>query len=416
MGLLDDHHWRRPLENSDVYYGWFVVGAAFVGQFAAFGTIYSFGVFFGHIVDAFGLSHADTSVVYSFQSVVIYVGSAVLGVVIDRYDTRRLFGLGSVLLVVGMLGASQLGSFAGVVASYGLVAGVGIGLLYVISYTIPVKWFDGRQGLALGVATAGGGVGILLLAPLSSWLIHRLGWRTAYLCLASGLLVLLALATAVLVESPAALDGTADADAHESGASQSVRSRLADARNVAASAPFVLVLLGYLLAYTPIYVFQVHLVEHATVSGIGRAVGVLAISVWGVTNVLGKFATGHAADRLGSARVVAVSAFALGAVTIVVGFVRWPALVLGLMVVLAVAHAGLGALLSVLVSDLFGPQNLSTLFGFVSIAFALTGSVSPYLAGRSYDAFGTYTPAFVGAGLCCVLAGAVLLAASRLGT
>ncbi|MEA5386846.1 MFS transporter [Haloarculaceae archaeon H-GB11] len=414
MGPLAEQHWRRRLADSGIYYGWFVVLASFVGQFAAFGTIYSFGVFFGHIVDAFGLSHANTAVVYSFQSVVIYVGGAVLGIVIDRYDVRRLFGLGSVLLVLGMAGASQLGTFTGVVLSYGLVAGVGIGLLYVIAYTAPVRWFERRRGLALGVATAGGGLGILTMAPLSSWLIARLGWQTAYLYLSTGLFVVLALATVVLAESPDALADASSSNGDDTLPAESLRSQLSGAWKVASSPAFGLVLVGYLLGYTPVYVFQVHLVEHATVAGIGRSVGVLAVSVWGVANVVGKLSTGHAADRLRSSRVVIGSALVLGAVTIGIGLVGRASVLLGLMTVFAVTHAGLGALMSVLISDLFGQEYLSTLFGFAGLAFALTGSVAPYLAGLSYDSFGTYTPAFVVAGLCCVLASAVLFAATRI--
>lgn len=127
--------------------------------------------------------------------------------------------LGAVLLVGGLVGASQFTSFVGVAVSYGLVTGSGIGILYFISYKTPVRWFDCRQGLALGISTSGSGSGLLVLPPLAVELIDLFGWRQAY---RRSCCWLIAIAALFLKESPAAMgvdaggetendDGNADA-------------------------------------------------------------------------------------------------------------------------------------------------------------------------------------------------------------
>ncbi|MFW5949593.1 MAG: hypothetical protein ACOCSD_08355, partial [Halolamina sp.] len=75
---------RRP------YYGWAVVAASFLGTFVVFGLSYSFGVFLDHVVDSFGRARGPASLAFGVQTAAIYAGASVLGVLIDRYGTRRM--------------------------------------------------------------------------------------------------------------------------------------------------------------------------------------------------------------------------------------------------------------------------------------------------------------------------------------
>lgn len=409
----DINGFRRRLAGGGVYYGWFVVGATFVALFTAYGTTYTFGVFFRRIVDTFGGSHANISLIFSLQTFVIYAESAVLGFVIDRYDITRLYAIGATLLVAGLIGASQFTSFLGVVVSYGLVSGTGIGILYVIAYTTPIRWFDRRQGLALGVATAGGGIGILSLPALSSELINLFGWQTAYLVLAAVLAVLLGIAALLIEDSPQAVGVEPGKELREEpqprSDGKSLRAHLSTAYGDILSVGFVLFAVGYMLAYAPIYVLQVHLVEHAAVAEVGAQIGVLAISVWGAMNAVGKLVNGRLADRFGPTTVVAASSGVVSVAAIVLAFVALPPVFLGLAVVLGFSHGGVGALMSVMMASLFDTENFATMFGVASIGFAISGSLFPYLGGLAFDVFETYIPAFVGVGVLGLVAAVCLV-------
>jgi len=78
-------------------------------------------------------------------------------------------------------------------------------------------------------------------------------------------------------------------------------------------------------------------------------------------------------------------------------------------VIFRIAYGGNGALLSPLTVDLFGTANPNAIFGLVSVSFAVSGLLAPWATGLTYDLVGTYTPAFVGAGI-AGLVGAGLLA------
>ncbi|MEA5388127.1 MFS transporter [Haloarculaceae archaeon H-GB2-1] len=209
---------RGRLAARDVYYGWVVVGACFLGAFLVYGLISSFGVFLGHIVEAFDLSHARAAVVFSVQSAMIYGGASVLGFLVDRYSIRRLYVLGALLLGAGLLGASQAGSILALIVWYGVVGGAGAALVVIIAYVTPPRWFRERRGLATGVATSGSGVGALVFPALSSFLIGRIGWQPAYLALATLTVALLLVGAAVIAKTPAAFGAASAGTPEESSA------------------------------------------------------------------------------------------------------------------------------------------------------------------------------------------------------
>lgn len=96
---------RRP--GSDLYYGWVVVAACFLGTFAVFGLSYSFSVFFEQMLEEFDYSRGITSVAFGVQTVTLYIGAVFVGVLVDRYGTRRLMLSGTVLLCLGLVWTSS---------------------------------------------------------------------------------------------------------------------------------------------------------------------------------------------------------------------------------------------------------------------------------------------------------------------
>lgn len=410
---------RQRLTHAPVYYGWIVVAACFVVGMILWGTVWSFGVFFTHILDEFGLSHANTSVVFSLQQVVTYVSAAIVGFVIDRYGIRRLLGLGAGLVVVGLFGVTQLTSFAGLLVSYGVVAASGFGILFVISNTTPTRWFERRRGFATGVATAGAGFGILAVPPIAETLIAAVGWRGAYAGLLLAFLGIVVVAVLVIADRPVDLDVDPTAEfpdgvPERSPSDDGLRAEIGRMKAVAKSPAFAVTFAAFVCFTMPVGILNVNLVEYTTNAGIGRQVGVLAISVIGGLNVAGKFVGGAVSDRLGRPPTIATSGvfMAAGIAILLVVETR-----IAVLVAAAVFGFGWGiwiALLAPLLADLFGTLSINALFGVTTVAFAVSFSVGPYLAGRGFDAFGSYGPALAVAAAIGVAGGGLVLLASRL--
>ncbi|MCY4729927.1 MFS transporter [Natronomonas gomsonensis] len=400
---------RQWLSNLNIYYGWFVVVACFLSAMAAFGTIYSFSVFFGHIATAFDQSSKSTSLIFSLQSVVTYTGAAVVGLYVDRIGVRRLLVMAMVLVGGGLYGASQLRSLWGVTLAYGLVAAAGFAIIITIAMATTPRWFGRRRGLANGIATSGTGVGLLLAPPFASGLIDLFGWRTAYLGFTVVVVAILGLAMVLLADGPETIDietGDEFLDMDNTVAT-AVSSEHSPLHNIAVTVrhpSFLLVFFAVLLVYMPVYVVLVYLVEFAASIGAGRTTGVLAVSVVGVTSIVGRNAAGVASDWFGRSYLAAACALVIGASSISLTIFNSPVAVLALAVVFGVGYGGIGSLLSPLLAELFGTGDLYALFGLTSISFAMAGSIGPYLSGVGYDVFGTFQPVFVTAGVVALLA------------
>jgi MFS family permease len=407
---------RRLFADRDVYYGWVVVGTCFVGAMLVYGLINSFGVFLGHIVDAFGLSHARASTVFAVQTGVIYGGSALLGLLVDRYSIRRLYFVGAVLLGAGLFGASQAGSVLALTLWYGVVGGAGAALVIIISYVTPPRWFRERRGLATGIAASGAGVGTLVIPPLSAFLIDAVGWQNAYLALATGAVAVLLVAATLVAKTPETLTGgtRTDRDEDRDEDRPSLREQVGDAAGTVRSGAFLLVLLGFGAVYAPSFAVSAHVVEYTASVDLGRTVGVVALSAIGVADVAGKFSVGYVSDRVQTRRVhvVALCAAALGAVTISLTISPTAVTVLALAAAFGLSRGGVGALMTPVLADLFGSDNLNTLYGVASLGLAVTGATVPFLVGLGYDLTGTFQLGLAGVGALSLLAAAAFVAAA----
>ena len=126
---------------------------------------------------------ARSSLVFSLAAFLYFGMGIVSGPLADRWGPRRLAVFGMLLTGAGPALASIARSLAQVYAAYGLGVGLGVGLAYVPTLGAVQRWFTRRRGLASGLAVSGIGVGTLVMPPLASWCIARLGWRDAYLVL-----------------------------------------------------------------------------------------------------------------------------------------------------------------------------------------------------------------------------------------
>ncbi|WP_135533654.1 MFS transporter [Halostella pelagica] len=403
------------VDSARVYRGWSVVAGCFLGALVVFGVSYSYSVFLEPIQRDLGLSRADVSLVFSVQTAVIYVSAAGIGVLADRYGVRRLLGLGGGLFVAGTLLATRARSLLTLLLSYGVLTAVGLGAVYVVSYATVPRWFRRRRGLAAGVATAGLGVGMLVVAPAASVLVSSAGWRAALLAVALGAALLLAVAVTLVADDPPSQGIDASVE-FPTGYPERPPTDWSVYRDevvaVAASRTFLLVFVGWVLVYATLYVVFVHVVAHAGAVGIGERVGALALAVIGATTSVARIAVGWGADRVGRHRTFVACSAAMGASTLALPLVESAVGLYAFAVVYGVAYGGNGALLSPLTTDLFGTTNPNAVFGLVSLSFAVSGLVAPWAAGLTFDVTGTYAPAFVAAGA-VGLVGTGLVAAAR---
>ena len=145
----------------------------------------TFGVFFVAMLEAFGWSRAATAGAISLA--IVFEGLCLpwAGSLIDRFGGRKTLIGGGLLLFAGLSLASTISSIWQFYFWIGIVSAAGIALIGMVPHVaIITREFPQRRGTALGIAWAGGGLGIVLLVPAAQLMVDRWGWPSAYVGLA----------------------------------------------------------------------------------------------------------------------------------------------------------------------------------------------------------------------------------------
>ena len=100
MVFLQQVHQRFP---NGIYYGYYIVGAAFIAQFVAIGMYsYVLGSFMAPMIDELGWSHSDFTLTRTIGQCVMALVGVFVGVRVDRYGGRPIMLLGGVVLSVSL--------------------------------------------------------------------------------------------------------------------------------------------------------------------------------------------------------------------------------------------------------------------------------------------------------------------------
>ncbi|XP_006562224.2 monocarboxylate transporter 14 isoform X2 [Apis mellifera] len=169
-------------------WGWVIVAASFMCNLFVDGIIFSFGVFLNDISDAFAVSKARVALVGSLQSGFYLMAGPFVSALANRYGFRLVAILGSVISCSAFVLSYFSTSIEFLYISYGVLGGIGAGLIYVPAVITTGFYFERWRALATGIAVCGSGIGAFLLAPISDVLVKRFGWRGALLFQAGMLL------------------------------------------------------------------------------------------------------------------------------------------------------------------------------------------------------------------------------------
>lgn len=311
----------------------------------------------------------------------------------DRFGPRRLVLAGAFLLTAGLLLDAAVTRPWHFYLTFGVLTSLGVATAgWVPAVVIVQRWYPQRVGTMLGFTSAGIGVGIFLVVPLSQVLIDLVGWRNAYRALAAVMALWIVPAALWLLHDPprpAAAAPTLGAGAVEAGL-----------REAAASRRFWLIALAQGSASFANQMLLAHQVAYLVDHGVTALAAASVVGVVGLASIVGKGGGGWASDTVGreityttGMILVAASIGTLGALALS-GVPGW-AYVYGALV--GVGYAVTAPLMPAVVSDLYRGRNFGAIFGAIQVANAVGGSAGPWAAGRIFDATGTYAPALMAA-------------------
>lgn len=371
---------------------WWIVLGSTLALIVCNGPVigFTFGLFLKPVSQELGWSRAAMSAASGAATLMMAMAVPFTGLLVDRWGVRRVLlpviVLSSLSVAAISLTSASLWVFVALYAIAGLVSAGNGPQPY--AKTI-AAWFDAQRGLALGVAMAGVGLGIILVPQLSRLLIETYGWRHAYVGLGAVLFAVAFPAVAVLVREPA--EGLAQHPLP--GKDAAALSGLSVREALTGSCQFWLLAAAVFLVAMAANGTIVHVVPLLTDRGLPLTIAASMLSAVGLASIVGRLLCGYLADRLFAPRMAA-------------GFFLLPCLGIGLLMIaghpllplIGIVSLGfaLGCeidMMGFLTTRYFGLRRFGELYGYLFAMFYAGSALGPYLMGVSFDTFRSYHPA-----------------------
>jgi MFS family permease len=367
----------------------------------------TFGVFFVAMLDTFGWSRAVTAGAISLA--IIFEGAC-----LPIGGRKTLIG-GGLVLAAGLSLASTISSIWQFYFWIGIVSAFGIALIGMVPHVaIITREFPQRRGTALGIAWAGGGVGIVLLVPATQLMISNWGWSTAY--------VGLAVITAMLVIPPVPLflpASTSDVPKEAPTPNAQAEKQLETdwtVKRALANRAFWLLFIARTLASMGNQIIVTHQIAHAIDIGYAKVFAASIFGLMGVTSIGGRILFGYLADVM-KREVVFTWVQIISAVGILALLAMQDNSQPWLLYLYAVCY-GLGQgsralVLSAISADIFHGKHFGAIFGYFTFSIGLGGAAGAWLGGFLFDITHSYAVSFWASLACLVISVFIVLAGSR---
>jgi MFS family permease len=389
-------------------YRWLVLALTFVNQFAVIGNWYVFSVVLKPMDDELHLGRGPLSLTFSLMVITQAVAGMFVGGLLDRFSPRIVIPVGFVFCSAGAFLAARSADIWLFALSFGLLMGIGVGGAgWIAQGTVLSRWFPDRYATAVGLSSAGVGLGLLIMVPLLQYVAVEYGWRSAILAQAILVLPVGAANLALLRASPPlsrAARGTPTAP--RTSASPPDERDWTLGRAVA-SAPFWWLFFALFAGEFSQQMLSQHQIAYLTDAGRPRLEAAFATGLLGAAAFPGKIFWGAFAQRFGRALgwtlgyLVMLAAIPL---LVLAGSTSGPLTIWTYGIVIGIGFATIGPLAAPMTADLFRGRAFGAILGAVTISTGLGSAVGVTSAGYLFDSSGTYSSSLVAAGGSCLVA------------
>jgi MFS family permease len=343
-------------------------------------VVYGFGVLLKPVAAEFGWSRETLATAFACASFTLGLTSPVLGILLDRFGPKRVIipcvaALGLAFASLALLQHNRVQLFG----TFILLGAVGNATAQMGYARVVSTWFEQHRGLGLAVFMAGTTVGSILVPPTAQALIGRLGWRWTCVILGSA-----PLAIAIPLVKLVVREKSRHVVRHAG-----ITSGAGVAEAMGNRAFRILAATLFLTAMSTTGTIT-HLSPLLTDRGISARGAAWAVSVVGVTSILGRLTTGWALDRFYGPAVAMVLQFMTATGLLLLSSCRTLPAAIAAAGLFGFSMGGESDVVPYLIAKYFGLRRLATLYGLTWTAYATAAALGSVLLGRAFDTTGSY--------------------------
>jgi MFS family permease len=388
---------RDTRPSPSIFYGWWIVVAAFLNLFFAVGIIfYGFPVFYPAFVTSLGFTRAQVTQGFLLGFLLVGLPFGLLaGALIDRIGARWVILSGVGFIGLPLILMNWMTSFW----QYELLC-----VAEVLGYTLagPIanqvlisRWFQVRRGRAMGYAYLGLGLGGVVSPPLANFLIRSFGWRHALeITGALILIVLFPVGFWITRSDPAEMSLTPDGASPEFGENENLAEGSRGISTAVRTPNFWLILVGATLVIGAINAVIQHFILFMKDQGYSTTTATRFLSILLASSLGGRVVVGYFADRFKKKNTMALFYLLLGGAIPLLCFARQPLAALAFTVVFGFAMGADYMLIPLVTAECFGVSSLGKLLALIIMGYSIGQWVAPWATGRVFDIYHGYSMAW----------------------
>ncbi len=379
------------------FYGWVIVGASFVVMALTMGIVTNCAsLFVKPLCDDLGISRQAagwiTTIIYAGQ----LVAALFSGKIFSTVETRVVMKFCSIGLAVGLLCysfASQLWQFYLISALLGICLGWG--------HMVPLSmilgnWFHEKQGLALGTAFMGSGVGGMLFNSLTGVLLEAWGWRTTYQIHAALIFFLLVpIVFFVLRTRPEDMGLEPLGGYPQANPQTGVQPQVGWTLGQILKRPSFWAFCGIaLISEIAMNGLMLNVSPHISESGYSTSFAANISALCMGSLALGKFLLGEFYDRMGPKRATVWPYVCTIIGLFGAALARYPVALVPMVCCCGIGGAYGSVGFPILIRSYYGSKDYGSIYGLVIAVLRLGDMITPVFMGAVFDTMGTYVPAY----------------------
>jgi MFS family permease len=355
------------------------------------GTVYSWSIFRKPLETELNLSATASLLPYTVALVFYAAFMPIAGFYIPRVGTRTMTAIGGIIVGLGYILASFADRIETIILTYGVIAGIGVGIAYGVPMAVVARWFPDKKGLAVGLTIIGFGLSPLITAPLANQLINEYSVRPTLRFLGIIFTIIIVIIAIALKLPPSDWQPPDKAYRTKPSLNRSYPVNMLKSRSFYGL--WICYAIGALIGLSAIGISSPVAEE---IIQIEPGFAASSVSLFALFNGVSRPLFGWLSDRF-KPHYVAIGAYTLILIACVIMINADKGAVTSYLVAFCLFWFCLGGWLALAPTStlrFFNPDHYAQNYGIVFTAYGVGALIGTLVTGRIRDWFGTYTYAF----------------------
>lgn len=352
-----------------------MLSGAFIIFFTGFPHVWS--VYQPYVMEQAGWSQGQASMCFYLSFVAFVFGNIIGGRIQDRHEPKIAVEVGGGLFAFGIIMSAfcVISSPVPIYLTYGLLQGLGQGMVYSTILSTAQKWFPDRPGFASGVIVTANGLCGLIMAPASRLLLEKAGLKFTFLAVGLTIAVAWLLSTAFLAVPDKKQQGK-NISAEKKGTKYSAEAREYPPDQMLRTKAFYFLLSAMMFGLMSYFIISPVSQTYQMEIGISPGMAVSAVMIGSVANAGMRLLMPSLGDKVG--RSICIKAvFVISVAAMLTLSVSHSGLVTAAIIVMYGCYGGIMGSFPSFTSSIFGMEHSGENYGYVMLGIVAASFGAP---------------------------------------